>query len=39
MIEPIGWTAQETLLIRSGHGRHEVMNCWPLVSAQFDLFA
>lgn len=36
-IEPIGWTVEEFLLIRSGHGRHDPLESWPLIQRQLSL--
>jgi len=33
-IESIGWTVEEFLLIRSGHGRHDPLERWPLIDRQ-----
>ncbi|MBV8238028.1 MAG: hypothetical protein JO221_04580 [Sphingomonas sp.] len=33
-IEPIGWTVEEFLLIRSGHGRHEPLEHWSLIDRE-----
>lgn len=37
-VPAISWMAEEFLLIRSGHGRHEVLGQWPLRSKQGSLF-
>ncbi|MDO7841591.1 hypothetical protein [Sphingomonas immobilis] len=34
----IGWTVDEFLLIRSGHGRHDLLGRWPLFVRQGSLF-
>ena len=36
-IDPIGWTVNELLLIRSGDGRHKDVRRWPLIQRQLNL--
>ncbi|MBN8838666.1 MAG: hypothetical protein J0I25_00505 [Sphingomonadales bacterium] len=36
-IDPIGWTVNELLLIRSGDGRHAPFGRWPLIQRQPNL--
>lgn len=36
-VPTIAWTAEDFLLIRSGHGHHEVLGQWPLKSRQGKL--